>query len=85
MVDKILVKPVTPMINTTTASGLFVPVESRLQEEAIVVAIGDQTKLGLKIGDRVMYNKKADPVWVGYNEEQYLLLFEKDVLVVVEN
>ncbi|MBI5037659.1 MAG: co-chaperone GroES [Candidatus Kerfeldbacteria bacterium] len=84
--DRIAVKPVTE--EEVTKSGIVLPetAEKEKKEEGEVVAIGDGekiTKLGLKVGDRVLFGKYAGEE-VTLENVEYKVLKDEDVLAVVE-
>lgn len=84
--DRIAVKPVTE--EEVTKSGIVLPetAEKEKKEEGEVVAIGDGekiTKLGLKVGDRVLFGKYAGEE-VTLDNVEYKVLKDEDVLAIVE-
>jgi len=89
--DRVVVKPVER--EETTKSGIVLPDTAKEKpQEGIVEAVGkgrfnEQTgsriELDVKVGDRVMYAKYAGSE-VKIDEEEYLILSEKDILAIVE-
>ena len=84
--DRVIVKP--SKAEEMTKAGIVLPdtVEKEKKEEGEVVSIGNGekiTKLGLKMGDRVLFGKYAGED-VTVEDVEYKVLEEKDVLAVVE-
>lgn len=84
--DRIIVKPVTE--EEVTKSGIVLPdtVEKEKKEEGEVVAIGDGEKikkLGLKVGDRVIFGKYSGEE-VTVDDVEHKVLKDEDVLAKVE-
>ena len=72
----------------TTKSGIILPdtVDKEKKAEGKVLAIGDGEKiikLGLKIGDKVIFGKYAGEE-VKVEKEEYKILSDEDVLAVIE-
>lgn len=84
--DRIIVKPAKQ--EEMTKSGIVLPdtVEKEKKEQGEIVSIGTGekiTKLGLKIGDLVLFGKYAGED-VEVDDVEYKVLEDKDVLAVVE-
>lgn len=84
--DRIIVKPVTE--EEVTKAGIVLPdtVEKEKKEEGEVVGVGDGEKikkLGLKVGDKVIFGKYAGDE-VELDDVEYKVLKEEDVLAKVE-
>jgi len=84
--DRIIVKPVTE--EEVTKSGIVLPdtVEKEKKEEGEVVAVGDGekiTKLGLKVGDKVIFGKYSGEE-VTIDDIEHKVLKEEDILAKVE-
>lgn len=84
--DRVIVKPLTQ--EEVTKSGIVLPdtVEKEKKEQGEVVSIGAGekiTKLGLKVGDKVLFGKYAGED-VEVDEGEYKVLKDEDVLAVVE-
>ena len=82
---RVVVEPLTE--EETTKSGIILPetVDKEKKAEGKVIAIGDGekiTKLGLKVGDRVLFGKYAGEE-VTVEEVDYKILSDEDVLAVV--
>ncbi len=80
--DRIIVKPVTQ--EEVTKAGIVLPdtVEKEKKEEGEVVAVGEGEKvkkLGLKVGDKVIFGKYAGDE-VELEDVEYKVLKEEDVL-----
>ena len=83
--NRIVVEPLTE--EETTKSGIILPetVDKEKKAEGKVIAIGDGekiTKLGLKVGDRVLFGKYAGEE-VTVEKTDYKILTDEDVLAVV--
>ena len=69
-------------VSTKTASGLYLPENSKEKPViAKVVAIGPDVK-HLKVGDRIVY-KEYSTTDLKVNEEEFLIVKEEDVLATV--
>lgn len=84
--DRVIVRP--SKAEEMTKAGIVLPdtVEKEKKEEGEVVSIGNGekiTKLGLKVGDRVLFGKYAGED-VTVEDVEYKVLEDKDVLAVVE-
>lgn len=85
--DRVIVKPATE--EEVTKSGIVLPetAEREKKEEGEIVAIGSGEKimkLGLKVGDRVLFGKYAGDE-VEIDDVEYKVLKEEDVLAVVQS
>ena len=84
--NRIVVEPLAE--EEATKSGIILPdtVDKEKKAEGRVVAIGegeDIKKLGLEIGDRVLFGKYAGEE-VKVDKVEYKILTDEDVLAVVE-
>ncbi|SEN40196.1 co-chaperone GroES [Lihuaxuella thermophila] len=75
-----------------TASGIVLPETAKEKpQEGRIVAVGsgrldekgNRVPLEVKVGDRVIFSKYAGTE-VKYDEKEYLILRESDILAVVE-
>lgn len=72
-----------------TQSGIILPGSAKEKpQEAVVVAVGDGTgcggkKMQVKEGDRVIFSKYAGTE-VKVDEEEYTIVFQKDIIAIVE-
>ncbi len=85
--NRIVVSPLTE--EETTKSGIILPdtVDKEKKAEGKVLAIGSGEKiikLGLKVGDKVLFGKYAGEE-VKVEEVEYKILSDEDVLAVIEN
>lgn len=88
--DRVAIKPVPA--EEVTKGGIVLPgsaQEKPLQGEIIAVGsgfvsqvTGERIPLELKVGDRVVYGKFAGTE-VKFNGEEFVIMSEKDVLVVL--
>ncbi len=91
LADRVVVKPLER--EEVTKSGIVLPDTAKEKpQEGTIEAVGngrfnEQTgqriALDVKIGDRVMYAKYAGSE-VKIDDEEYLILAEKDILAIVE-
>ena len=87
--DKVVVKPAK--VEEKTESGIILPGSSQEKpHQGTVVAVGPGARddkgnhipLDVKEGDRVIYGKFGG-VDLKYDNEEYVVLSEKDILVVL--
>lgn len=86
--DRVVVRISEP--ETKTASGLVLPDTAQDKpQEGEVVAVGPgkfeggkRVELDLKVGDRVLYSKYGGTE-VKYDNTDYLILAQRDVLAIV--
>jgi len=84
--NRVAVLPLTE--EETTKSGIILPetVDKEKKAEGKILAIGEGEKiqkLGLKIGDKVLFGKYAGEE-VTVEEVDYKILSDEDVLAVIE-
>ena len=88
--DKVVIKPIT--VEETTKSGIVLPDSAQEKpHQGTVVAVGPGARddkgnhipLDVKEGDRVIYGKFGG-VDLKYDNEEYVVLSEKDILVVLD-
>lgn len=83
--DRVLIKVLET--EETTASGIVLPDSAKEKKaEGEVVAIGngeDVTKLGLSVGDRVLYGKYSGDD-IEADGEEFKILKDDEVLAVVQ-
>jgi len=78
--ERVLVK--TEKAEEKTASGLFIPQTSQEKTQfAVVEAVGTEVK-NVKVGNKILHDKYAGTA-IKIENEDYLILEEKDVLAVV--
>ena len=90
LADRVVVKPLER--EEVTKSGIVLPDTAKEKpQEGMVEAVGNgrfneqsgqRVALDLQVGDRVIYAKYAGSE-VKIDEEEYLILSEKDILAVV--
>ncbi len=87
--DKVVVKPAK--VEEKTESGIILPGSAQEKpHQGTVIAVGPGTRddkgnhipLDVKEGDRVIYGKFGG-VDLKYDNEEYVVLSEKDILVVL--
>ncbi|MGI6575527.1 MAG: co-chaperone GroES [bacterium] len=88
--DRVLVKPIAK--EEKTKSGIVLPDTAKEKpQEGEVIAVGtgkmlengQKVALEVKEGDKVIYSKFAGTE-VKLDEEEYLILSERDILAIVE-
>lgn len=88
--DKVVVKPAK--VEEKTESGIILPGSAQEKpHQGTVVAVGPGARddkgnhipLDIKEGDRVIYGKFGG-VDLKYDNEEYIVLSEKDILVVLD-
>ncbi len=80
--ENVLIEPAKA--DTKTASGIVLPDTSEEKpQEGLVVAIGEDKKIRVKVGQKVIYSKySGNEIKVG--EKEYLLVKNEDILAVVK-
>jgi len=89
LADRVVVKPAEG--EQLTASGLVIPDTAKEKpQEGIVVAVGpgsfhdgQRIPLDVKVGDTVLYSKYGGTE-VKSDDEDYLVLSDRDLLAVIE-
>jgi len=80
--DRIVVKMVE--METKTAGGILIPQTAQEKtQEGVVLAVGDDEAIKVKVNDKVLYDKYAGTTIKVGGEEQLVLKFS-DVLAKVE-
>jgi chaperonin GroES len=80
--DRIVVKMVE--METKTAGGILIPQTAQEKtQEGVVLAVGDDEAIKVKVNDKVIYDKYAGTTIKVAGEEQ-LILKAADVLAKVE-
>jgi len=92
LADRVVVKPLER--EEVTKSGIVLPDTAKEKpQEGLVEAVGNgryneqsgqRVPLDVQVGDRVIYAKYAGSE-VKIDEQEYLILSEKDILAVVAN
>jgi len=79
--ENVLVEPAKS--DAKTASGIVLPDTSEEKpQEGIIVAVGDDKKIKVKPGQKVIYSKySGNEIKVG--EKEYLLVKNEDILAIV--
>ena len=82
--DRVVVKPLPA--EEKTKGGIIIPDTAKEKpQQGEVVAVGpgkEGEKLNVNVGDRVLYGKYAGQE-MNYNGDEYLIIREDDILVVV--
>ncbi|HHY36796.1 MAG TPA: co-chaperone GroES [Firmicutes bacterium] len=88
--DRVLVKPATK--EEKTKGGIVIPDTAKEKpQEGEVIAVGsgkllengERVPLEVKVGDKVIYSKFAGTE-IKIDDEEHLILSERDILAVVE-
>jgi len=87
--DRVIIEPIEK--EQTTASGIVLPETAKEKpQEGRVVAVGsrrnekgERESLDVKEGDRVIYSKYAGTE-MKYQDKEYLIMRESDILAIVE-
>ena len=82
--DRVVVKPLPA--EEKTKGGIIIPDTAKEKpQQGEVVAVGpgkEGEKLNVNVGDRVLYGKYAGQE-MNYNGDEYLIIREDDILVIV--
>lgn len=87
--DRVVLKQL--VAEETTKSGIVLPGQNKEKpQQAEVVAVGPgilpdgkEVKMGVKVGDQVIYTKYAGTE-VKMDNEEYILVKQSDILAIVE-
>lgn len=90
LLDRVVLKAVES--EETTKSGIVLAQNSKEKSQiAEVVAVGPggmidgkETTMQLVVGDKVVYSKYAGTV-IKYNDEEYIIVKQDEILAVVED
>jgi len=89
LADRVVVKPLESI--ERTKGGIYVPDTAKEKpQEGEIVAIGpgrttdegEQVKIEVKVGDKVLYGKYSGTE-VTIDEEEYLIMRESDILAII--
>lgn len=91
LADRVVIKPQAK--EEKTKGGLFLPdtASKEKPQEGLIVAVGEgklddngkRVPMSVSVGDRVLFAKYAGTE-IKLDDEEYLILAEKDVLAVVQ-
>ena len=85
LADRIMILPLEA--ETKTASGIIIPDSAKEKpQKGNVVAVGPGTKdnpVTLKVGDTVLYGKKYSGTELKFENNDYLIMRESDILAIV--
>ena len=86
MVNKILVVlEEVVLAEKVTDTGIVIPSTVEKDENmATVVSMGEGITMDLKVGDKILYDKGAG-VAVEHEDDKYLMLFERDIMAMVND
>lgn len=90
--DRVIVKPVTR--EEKTKGGIYLPDTASKEKpmEGTVIAVGpgrlmddgSRTPVDVKAGDRIVFAKYAGTEFKTEDDEEYLIISEKDIMATVE-
>lgn len=80
--ENVLIEP--EKADTKTASGIVLPDSNNEKpQEGLVVAIGDDKKIRVKAGQKIIYSKySGNEIKLG--EKEYLLVKNEDILAIIK-
>jgi chaperonin GroES len=80
--DRVLVKMVEG--ETKTAGGIYIPQTAQEKtQEGVVLAVGDDESIKVKVKDKVLYDKYAGST-IKVNGEDQLILKMSDILAILQ-
>ncbi len=80
--DRVLVRMVEG--ESKTAGGIYIPQTAQEKtQEGVVLAVGDDETVNVKVKDRVIYDKYAGST-IKVEKEEQLILKVADILAVIE-
>jgi len=90
--DRVIVKPVAR--EEKTKAGIYLPDTASKEKpmEGTVIAVGPgrllddgkRTPVDVKAGDRIVFAKYAGTEFKTEDDEEYLIISEKDIMAVIE-
>lgn len=79
--DRVLIK--VEEVKEKTASGLYIPQSAQEKTQiGTVEAVGDSKEIGVKVGDKVMYDKYAGTSFKDGGKD-YLIVKAEDLIAIV--
>jgi chaperonin GroES len=80
--ENVLIEP--GKLDTKTASGIVLPDASgEKPQEGLVIAVGDDKKIKVAAGQKVIYSKySGNEIKIG--EKEYLLVKNEDILAIMK-
>lgn len=81
--DRILVKPIG--VEEKTSGGIYIPQTAQEKtQEAVVVAIGDSSKIKVKEKDQIIHDKySGSNIKIG--DTEHIILKAEDILAIISN
>lgn len=80
--ENVLIEPAKA--DEKTASGIVLPgVSEEKPQEGVVAAVGDDKKIKVKVGQKVIYSKYSGNE-IKINDKGYLIVKSEDILAVVK-
>jgi chaperonin GroES len=80
--DRVLVKMVEG--ETKTAGGIYIPQTAQEKtQEGVVLAVGDDEAINVKVKDRVLYDKYAGST-IKVDGEEQLIVKIADILAIIQ-
>ncbi|MDH3004279.1 MAG: co-chaperone GroES [Candidatus Shikimatogenerans sp. JK-2022] len=82
--DRVLIEPLP--VEDKTPKGIIIPDTAKDKpQKGIVIAIGpgkNKNGMTVKVGDKVLYGKYSGTDLI-FNNKEYLIMFESDILAVI--
>ncbi len=93
LADRVVIKPMAR--EEKTKSGIYLPDTATKEkpQEGTVIAVGpgrlldngQRVAVDVKVGDRVVFAKYAGTEFKTEDEEEFIIISEKDIMAVVES
>lgn len=93
LADRVVIKPMAR--EERTKSGIYLPDTATKEkpQEGTVIAVGpgrlldngQRVAVDVKVGDRVVFAKYAGTEFKTEDEEEFIIISEKDIMAVVES
>ena len=95
LADRVLVRPLTSEeLEKKTNFGIIIPDtidEEKIKDQGIVIAVGKGkyydgklNPMTVKVGDRIMFSRYGFDE-IKFNEEEYFILKEENILAIIKN
>ncbi|HOI59939.1 MAG TPA: co-chaperone GroES [Candidatus Pacearchaeota archaeon] len=82
LTNHVVIEPVKP--EEKTKSGIVLPsIGEESPEQGVVIAIGSDEKIEVKVGDKVIFSKYG-PTKAKVEDKDYLIASQDDILAIIE-